>query len=346
MMRHESQRSPLLFRALVALAKLPTTMTLNVPYFTALAWATNPFEGNPACVVLLEDNPIPSFDILCKISANFRQPMTVFVSTSDLSNEPKTANFNVRFIPPTGNHETRMCGHASLATAKILFEQPGLVPENTEVIRFQNFYGQRIEARKVDAGWIEISLPAGTVEPIPKDLQKQCVEALNETFGRELKIKYIGRGAAGYHNHLFVELDVEEDLAGSIVNPAPLVSVLSPQTHLFLIRHLYRKKRLPTIPHVITTDSPTGDEFFVSRMLCPKINVVDGEDPVCGSAHGLLTPYWSAKKGFTPGQLLKATQVSPRGGKLRVAWAKNEDVVRLQGQVFTLTKGEFLLGEH
>jgi predicted PhzF superfamily epimerase YddE/YHI9 len=200
-------------------------MALDIPYFTALAWATNPFEGNPACVVLLEDRPVPPFDILCKISANFNQPMTIFVSNGKPSDDPKIANFNVRFTPPAGKYENRLCGHASLAAAKVLFEQqPGLVTGETEVIRFETFYNQIIEARKAADGWIEISVPAGTLESISDELREECVAALNEAFGRELNIKHIGRGAAGYHNYLFVELDVQEDLGGSLVNPAPLVS--------------------------------------------------------------------------------------------------------------------------
>lgn len=96
--------------------------------------------------------------------------------------------------------------------------------------------------------------------------------------------------------------------------------------------------------NIVTTDSPTGEEFFVSRMFCPAINKTTGEDSVCGSAHGLLTPYWSNKKRVPAGQLLKATQVSPRGGKLKVVWDSEKDVVKVQGQVYSLTKGTLNLG--
>lgn len=75
-------------------------------------------------------------------------------------------------------------------------------------------------------------------------------------------------------------------------------------------------------------------------MFCPTINKTTGEDMVCGSAHGLLMPYWSTKKNEPKGRLLKATQVSPRGGNLRVLWDQDQDIVRLQGQVYPFAKGK------
>ena len=65
-----------------------------------------------------------------------------------------------------------------------------------------------------------------------------------------------------------------------------------------------------------------------------------GEDHVCGSAHALLTPFWSSKLNIAPGEEIKAKQVSARGGDLRVVWEKENEKIRLRGQCVILASGE------
>jgi len=67
--------------------------------------------------------------------------------------------------------------------------------------------------------------------------------------------------------------------------------------------------------------------------------ITNGEDQVCGSAHGLLVPYWYSKCGIDPGQEIKASQVSPRGGDLKVQWDKDEGYARLRGQCSVFASG-------
>lgn len=93
--------------------------------------------------------------------------------------------------------------------------------------------------------------------------------------------------------------------------------------------------------NVITTNSSSGKEHFVMRMFSPGM-LAGGEDHVCGSAHCLLGPYWSHKKGIIAGTVLKSTQVSPRGGDLWLVWDEKEQVIRLKGQLFIFATGDFV----
>jgi predicted PhzF superfamily epimerase YddE/YHI9 len=72
-------------------------------------------------------------------------------------------------------------------------------------------------------------------------------------------------------------------------------------------------------------------------------NVPGDEDHVCGSAHCLMAPYWYKKRGIPGGQEIKAKQVSPRGGDLKVVCDTDTNIVRLMGQVTVWGKGELCL---
>jgi len=63
------------------------------------------------------------------------------------------------------------------------------------------------------------------------------------------------------------------------------------------------------------------------------------EDPVCGSAHAVMAPYWYTKKAITPGVEINAKQVSERGGDLRVVWEKSDNTVKLSGRCAIIISG-------
>ncbi len=69
-------------------------------------------------------------------------------------------------------------------------------------------------------------------------------------------------------------------------------------------------------------------------------SLVDSEDHVCGTAHAILTPYWTSKLGLTPGKEISARQVSKRGGELRIVWEKDQGIIRLRGRCAIFGKGE------
>jgi len=92
--------------------------------------------------------------------------------------------------------------------------------------------------------------------------------------------------------------------------------------------------------NVFTSSSPEPGYNFISRMFAPAGSV--NEDHVCGTAHGILTPYWSGKLGLKPGEVVKARQVSRRGGELRLVWEKERGTLRLRGQCSIFAKGEII----
>jgi len=137
------------------------------------------------------------------------------------------------------------------------------------------------------------------------------------------------------------ELDESENLAASAIDANALVCELQyPLSHLDDMMPLQLDNGY--VVNVFTTASSNTDEIFVSRMFAPSM-ITPGEDHVCGSAHGLMAPYWYTKRGISSGHEVKAKQVSKRGGDLRVIWEKEAGRVRLRGQSVILVTGNLAL---
>lgn len=90
---------------------------------------------------------------------------------------------------------------------------------------------------------------------------------------------------------------------------------------------------------MFTSSSSEPGYAFVSRMFAP-LPYPEGEDQVCGTSHGILTPYWTRKLNLTPGNVVKARQVSKRGGDLRLIWDEERNILKLRGQCSIIAKGE------
>jgi len=206
--------------------------------------------------------------------------------------------FNLRWFTPAV--EVDLCGHATLASAHVMWEEGYLKPD--EQARFYTRSGLLTAERQGD--WIELNFPATPEEPAeaPADL----ASALGVT------PKYVGRSRFDY----LVEVDGEET-----------VRAMKPN---FLLL-----EQMP-IRGVIVTSRSTSEEFdFVSRFFAPGAGV--HEDPVTGSAHCCLGPFWSQrlhKKEFV------AYQASARGGVVRVR--VSGDRVYLGGQAVTVLRGELI----
>ena len=92
---------------------------------------------------------------------------------------------------------------------------------------------------------------------------------------------------------------------------------------------------------VAITARGKGATTFVSRVFAPAWGVA--EDPVCGSLHGLLAPYWAEKLGIKPGEVMKAQTVGPRPGELEVIWKEEDNICLLRGTGRVMCKGELYL---
>ena len=231
------------------------------------AFTEDPFRGNPAAVVLLKA-PEPE-DWMQAFAAEMNLSETAYLL-------PEGEGWGLRWFTPAT--EVDLCGHATLASGKVLFE---IYPEmRMEPVIFYTRSGE-LSARWVD-DLIELNFPAMLFEPIT------VIASLPEILG----FRPIGAVRSGNY-YLFEALD--ESL---IRNAQPDINAL---------------KTLPMPEVIITAKSEDPEIDFVSRFFAPQLGV--DEDPVTGSAHCLLAPYWAKKLGKTE---MFAHQRSERGGYLNL----------------------------
>jgi PhzF family phenazine biosynthesis protein len=163
------------------------------------AFTTNLYAGNPAAIVFLD--PHLPLDVLGKIAGNFNQPVTSIVSpTSDASDNDKTITRHIRYVVSNGK-EINICGHGTLAAAKVLFTQLGPGEENVDTIHFRCVSGARLVAIKREDGFIEIELPSGVLVKVSGEEETRLTSFVNKAFGREVLIKSIRRGGPGVYHY-------------------------------------------------------------------------------------------------------------------------------------------------
>lgn len=211
---------------------------------------------------------------------------------------PHEEGYDLRWFTPTV--EVDLCGHATLAAAHVLWEDGHLPPDETA--RFHTRSGELLARR--DGDWIELDFPARSAT------SAEAPPSLERALGAPLR--WVGRS----RDDLLVEVADEKT-----------VRTLRPDLSL-----------LGTIDvrGAIVTSPAISDRFdFVSRFFAPRAGVP--EDPVTGSAHCTLAPYWGAKLGR---ETMTGYQVSERGGTVRVTL--REDRVLLGGQAVTVMRGTIL----
>ena len=205
--------------------------------------------------------------------------------------------FTLRWFTPAV--EVQLCGHATLASAHTLWETGVLKPD--EPARFDTLSG-RLTCRRV-GDWIEMDFPAKVCT--------LCVapDGLAEALG--CKLRTTGLNAMDY----LVEVADERTLRGLTPNFTALA-------------------KLPVRGVIVTCRSESPEYDFVSRFFAPAAGI--NEDPVTGSAHCALSPYWQAKLGKAD---FTAYQASARGGVVKVG--VRSDRVLLGGQAVTVSRVEF-----
>jgi PhzF family phenazine biosynthesis protein len=224
----------------------------------------------------------------------------------------QTDRYRLQWFTPTT--EVDLCGHATLATAYALWSE-SLVSE-TKTIVFDTRSGE-LQATLEDR-WIRLNFPASLSAPV-----MQIPAGLTEALGLSLEPRRICSNSLGY-------------LVG--VSTEAIVRELEPDfTHL----------KTFAVPGVIVT-SPSDRSFdFISRFFAPNLGI--NEDPVTGSAHCCLAPYWydrqqeTQAKQETTGEMKSkflAYQASPRGGVVQMEYLKDSQRVILAGQAVTILRGE------
>jgi PhzF family phenazine biosynthesis protein len=264
---------------------------MSIPIFQVDAFTAEPFKGNPAGVCLLS-KPVEAA-WMKNVAAEMNLAETAFPL-------PEGDGFRLRWFTPAV--EVRLCGHATLATAHILWEQGILAP--TEEARFETLSG-RLTARR-DGGLIELNFPSRPVQPKLPEWTDAVVGVLG------FKPLFIGMSA----EDILVEAPDED-------------TVRSVEPDFALLRSL------PARGVIVTSRSSDPQFDFVSRFFAPAVGV--NEDPVTGSSHCVLTPFWARRLAKSS---MKAYQASARGGVLHVR--VDNDRVRIAGRAVTVIRGQLL----
>jgi PhzF family phenazine biosynthesis protein len=263
---------------------------MPLPITQVDAFTSEPFSGNPAAVCLLPRDADARW--MQRVAREMNVSETAFLVRRD------DGGFDLRWFTPAV--EVDLCGHATLASAHVLWEENHLAPDALAVFHTRS---GRLSAVLRD-GWIEMDFPAEPDEPAA------VPGGLADALGAEPA--YVGRNRFDY----LVAVDAEATVRG-----------LSPD---------FRRLGEMDVRGVIVTARAETDGFdFVSRFFGPRAGV--DEDPVTGSAHCCLGPYWQRRLGR---DTFTAWQASPRGGLVRVAVRGNR--VTLSGQAVTTLRGELL----
>lgn len=251
------------------------------------SFTDKPFTGNPAGVCILDKAADETW--MQNVAMEMNLAETAFLY-------PIVDGYNLRWFTPAV--EVDLCGHATLASAHILYQLGILRPE--QQARFQSKSG--LLTAKKQGDWIELDFPSTpAVQLSPPDglLQALGVDAV-----------WVGQSKFDFLVEVTSEAEIRE---------------LGPDFGAL--------KKLGGRGVIVTSQSSTPGFDFISRFFAPSAGI--DEDPVTGSAHCTLAPYWEPKLGKSE---MVGYQASKRGGVVRVR--RVGDRVMLGGQAVTVMKGE------
>ncbi|WP_030177623.1 PhzF family phenazine biosynthesis protein [Streptomyces sp. NRRL S-813] len=259
------------------------------------AFTDRPFSGNPAGVLLLD--AFPEDDWLQKVALEVNHAETAFAHRLPEGGE---ADWALRWFTPAT--EVAMCGHATLATAHVL----DATGAHTGPVRFATRSGVLI-ATPAEDGTITLDFPTAPLTPV------EVPDGVAEALGAEPRTAFDTGPNVG---DLLLELADEKT-----------VRSLDPD-HKALAAYSSRG-----IIATARAEDPARGHDFVSRCFFPNVGI--DEDPVTGSAHTALAPYWSERLGRTD---LTGLQASPRSGRVRTGLRGARTL--LTGHAVTVIEGE------
>ncbi|HUA37196.1 MAG TPA: PhzF family phenazine biosynthesis protein [Candidatus Sulfopaludibacter sp.] len=260
---------------------------MKIPYFEVAAFTGKPFGGNPAGVCALPR--WLSDATLQNIAAENNLAETAFFVGAG-------ADYELRWFTP--EMEIDLCGHATLASAFILFSQPGF---RNNPVRFHSRASGILTVAREDE-ILTLDFPGWPATPCP------APDALVRGLGRQ---------------------------PVAVLRARDYLAVFASETEVRSLQPDFSRLKTLDAFGVIAT-APGGDCDFVSRFFAPKAGVP--EDPVTGSSHCTLVPYWSQRLHR---MRLFARQVSKRGGELFCRQA--DDRVLIGGKAVLYLRGEIKL---
>lgn len=268
-------------------------MRMKISFFQVDAFSNTPFNGNPAAVCPLTEW-LPD-ELMQAIAAENNLAETAFFVPSDAPGV-----YDLRWFTPSS--EVDLCGHATLASAHVLFQEMAVAGD---LITFSSKSGPLMVSRSLQE--YTLDFPAVPIQTFT---------------GPDLVSTWLN-GVEGTIEGIAMDLLVR-------VKDQETVATLTP--NLPAIAQIHARGLIVT-----ATASDKGLDF-VSRFFAPQLGVP--EDPVTGSAHCTLTPYWAERMGKTDFQ---ARQIGPRSGGMKLSL--NGDRVCLTGEAITVIKGELFLPE-
>lgn len=267
----------------------------TLPIYQVDAFSSRLFGGNPAAVMPLEQW-LPD-EVLQNIALENHLSETAFIVAEPAAS---AADFHIRWFTPGA--EVPLCGHATLATAWVLFNRLGF---DANTVTFRSLSGPLGVTRR-DGGWLELDFPNLSYEATPTPpLLRDALEGAGDS------VFFVPNDT----NYLVV-LDNE----AAVRTAAPDMALL---------------RQLGNQGVIITAPGESCD--FVSRYFAPGVGI--DEDPVTGSIHSVLVPYWAERLGRGR---LSAQQLSARGGELECELAGER--VRIAGQAAFYMEGTVHLG--
>ena len=263
---------------------------MKIPIYQVDAFTNQLFRGNPAAVCPL-DVWLPD-DVLQNIALENNLSETAFyIKTGD--------RYQLRWFTPLV--EVDLCGHATLATAFVIFH---LNEDYSSLIHFDTLSGE-LKVSKKDSS-LTLDFPSDQMVKV------QAPKELTSALSIEPILTFKGK------TDYMLVVDSQKE-----------VEALTPNFGLLA--------KVPARAVIVTAK---GDEIdFVSRVFAPNCGV--NEDPVTGSAHTSLVPYWSKVLGHNN---LRARQLSARGGEINCKYLG--DRVALTGEAKLYLEGEIEVGDH
>lgn len=266
---------------------------MSLDLYQVDAFTDRPFGGNPAAVCLL---PEPrEAEWMQNVAREMSLSATAFLHAAHAE---EGGGWSLRWF--TSATELELCGHATLASAHVLWESGRLPP--AEPARFHTASGLLTAERRERA--IELDFPARIA------VEVEAPPGLAEAIG--LAPRFVGKSRYDY----LLEVPSEEEVRAAAPDSA-------------------RLRALQVRGVIVTARSEAGPYDFVSRFFAPGAGI--DEDPVTGSAHCTLGPFWAARLGKSS---LLGWQASARGGAVRVR--VDGERVKLGGHAVTVLRGELL----
>ncbi|MBB2942054.1 PhzF family phenazine biosynthesis protein [Actinoplanes lutulentus] len=280
------------------------------------AFTDKPFSGAPAGVLLLD--AFPSDDWMQRVAAEVNHAETAFLHPLP---EGGDADWALRWFTPAV--EVALCGHATLAAAHVL--------NPAAPIRFATRSG--VLRASVDDGLITLDFPTAPLTRVSTDPALAAALGVGSRGIVAAGIEAVGVEGLGVESRGGAILAVHH--TGPDTDDL-LVEVADEQTVRTIVPDLRALIPLSGRGVIVTAVAdPGAGHDFVSRFFGPAVGV--DEDPVTGSAHTALAPYWSARLGRTD---LTGYQASPRGGYVQVSLRGERTLLR--GRAVTVIDGELL----